>query len=418
VHNQRSLRLRNSRHSINVPVGLDALESRILLSGTPGTNFDLVPSVTKTVKLASAVITDTAVKGSVVVIVTDNGTDASPAASLSAFLRPAGGTGSTDINITTKPAPVSSIKGSVTKKGITKDNNKSVTVNVSLPLTLAAGSYSLVIKVADNSPTGSAAQLNNAIVVPFTLSATAAFTSLSETLTTAKIPSTIAGGTAKSGTILLTLANAGNIATFPSLQYDIAIVLRPAAGADIPVISKADVTIPTIKPNGGTKTIGAPIAVSAAATAAIPAGTYTLVALLTPSAGSTGTAVTVVGPAITFTNSNSGPTAGAVLEHGDTMAFTSNTQLTETPLLEFGSFTTNLHVSGSYTYENNILTLMYSTGQQQALTIDPTGTPMFFDPTLDGNPTTVIFSFNSANAFASIDDQGATGTQTAFAKYG
>ena len=231
MHNQRPLRLRHSRDSIHIPVGLDALESRVLLSGTPGANFDLVPSITKAVKLASAVITDTAVKGSVVVTVTDNGTDASPAASLSAFLRPAGGTGSTDINITTKPSPVPSIKGSVTKKGVTKDNNKSVTVNVSLPLTLAAGSYSLVIKVADSSPTGSPAQLNNTLVVPFTLAATAGFTSLSETLSTAKIPSTIAAGTAKSGTILLTLANAGNIATPASLQYDIAIVLRPASGS-------------------------------------------------------------------------------------------------------------------------------------------------------------------------------------------
>ena len=186
------------------------------------------------------------------------------------------------------------------------------------------------------------------------------------------------------------------------------------------MISKPDVTIPTIKPNGGTKTIGTPIPISAVATAAIPAGTYTLVALLTPSAGSTGATATIVGPAITFTNSNSnsGPTAGAVLEHGDTIAFTSNTQLTTLPLLEFGNFTTNLHVSGSYTYENNILTLMYSTGQQQSLTIDPTTTPMFFDPTLDGNPTTVTFSFNPANAFASIDDQGTDNTQTAFAKYG
>jgi hypothetical protein len=415
VHHQRPLRLRRAPSLPSLPNRLDALEPRLFLSTTPGPNFDLVPTLAKSPKLSSAIITDTAVKGSVALIITNTGTDASPAATVSAFLRPTAG--GSDIDIATKPAPISTIKGSTTKNGVTKDSDQSVTINVALPLTLAAGGYSLVIEVADASPAGTPAQLDNTFVAPFTLQATAGFTNLSASLTDSKIPASIVAGTSKKGAIALKLDNSGNIVTPSTFKYDITLVLRPASGADVPLIQERGVTLPSIKANGGTKTLTAPLTLSATATATITAGTYTLVALLTPTAGSTGSPLTITGPAITFTASVTTPTSGAVLKHGDTVAFNADTQLTTDPPLESGSFTTNLHVSGTYRYDGGLLTLTYSTGQQDILDIDPIGTPTFFDPTLDGNPTTVIFSFNSAGAFASINDVGAVGTPTAYAKF-
>jgi hypothetical protein len=363
-------------------------------------NFDLAPSLTKALAISNSVFTGVATSDTINVTVTNLGFAVSPTGSVSIFLRPTGG--GSDINITTSPATLKPLKATLSKNGTTKHASDSVDVDVTIPLTLATGTYSLVFKVSDGE-TSTFANNNTLVDNAFTLTATPGSISITPSLSLTKIPATITAGTAANGNISFTLTNNGNIPTPGKLEYTGSLVLHPTSGSDIPLIPPTDITFDAINPDGDTSISSHALALTTTQTSLIPPGTYTLIGTLVPTNGTPGTTFTVTGPTITFTaSSNTGTTT--LLKHGDTVNFTGNTQLNGQNFLERGFFTTNVkHISGTYEFTPSGLVLTYSNGDIDTLAVTLTGTQTFFDPDItNGDPTTVIFSTDPTGSFASI----------------
>ena len=426
---KRTIRRDSSRTRRSGLVELHTLESRTLLSAAVGlaagsspavshaitavaaTNYDLVPSVTSLPKITGTLVAGNTITGTVNVTIANQGAGASPAGlQVTAVLRPV--SGGADINLLAKPAVV----GAVASK-----KTASVTLNLSIPTSVPAGTYRIVV-TAD--PTNTFGEANNSWVAPITLHLAAGVINLSASLTSSKAAMTIVAGTAtKASTVSFSISNLGNIPTTLVSAVRASVVLRPVGGgSDITIVPSAKYSLATLKAASGgagaakdTYTITIP-ALSAATTALIPAGSYTVVVLVTPVSVLTLPTITLTGPTVKVTGGTT--TTGSVFKHGDVITFTADTQLTGTNFLERGAFVTNLHVTGSYAFTPLGLVLTYNNGGgTDTSTFAFTGAQDFLDPVLNGVGQVVTFSFNSAGAFMSLPNHG-TGTQTAFAKYG
>ncbi len=396
----RSQRMRNRFAS---PNHCEMLESRLMLTAAHVTSgsFDLVPTGASAA-FKGAIITGSSIKGTVKVSILNEGAGDFPGTSdLVAFLRPQ--SGGADVVLT----PTA---GKVGKIGSHKSANVTLK-NVTLPTSLTAGTYLLGVKVL-----GGNAGVDTTFIAPFTITAAAGFVTLGGSLTS-KIPLTFPAGKAVNTTLQLSVTDQGNIATTAIQTVNVSLLLRPTSGgSDVPLITNLAVPLKTLKAKTGKDAVKIPLVLSSVQTNAIPAGTYNVIVTLTPVTVPASTPVVIPGPSITITGGTVSP-AGSIFKHGDTITFNANTQLTGTNFIELGSFSTNTGATGSYQFTPAGLFLTYSTGDTDANTITLIGTQKFFDPTIDGNGTKVIFSFDSAGAFATFPTVG-NNSRTAFAKLG
>jgi hypothetical protein len=328
-----------------------------------------------------------------------------------AYLRPAaGGANIPLLAANAKPTTVGSVAAG---KGTP------VTLSLSVPTTLASGTYSVVV-MAD--PTNTFHEANNSVVIPFQLKLAAGVVSLSASITGSTLPTSIVAGTVtKGGTLSLSVSNLGNIATTLVPTVNVAVILRPVSGgADITIFKQNGVNLPKLLAAVGGKASGKDAlavtvpAATAAQTAEIPAGSYkVIVTVAAVSSKLKVPGLTITGPTIAVTGAKT--TGGSVLKHGDTVTFTASTQLTGSNFLELGNFVTNTGATGSYRFSPAGLSLTYDSGGVDADTFTFTAGQKFLDPVLNGVGQKVVFSFSSAGAIMSFPNPGGV---PAYAKYG
>jgi hypothetical protein len=420
-------RVRAGRANVRGPAGLEALETRVMLSAAPilelaasgggagqqihaaaAGKYDLVPSFSGGPKLTGALVAGQAINGAITVKITNAGNAASPAGRpITAVLKPAAG--GANLSVLAKGATV----GALAAKGST-----TVTLSLALPKTLKAETYSLIVTADPGNKIG---EPNNAATAPFKITLAAGFVSLSATVAGSTAPTTISAGTAsKAGAINVGVTNLGNISTAQLPAVNIAVSLRPTkGGADVPLFHQNNVKLPTLlaatngKANGrDTLMVDVP-AIPAVQTALLPAGSYKIIVTITPATTALKVpAVAVIGPAVTVTGKTT--SGSSILKHGDTVTFIADTQLSGTNFLEMGSFTTNTGASGSYRFTPAGLTLTYGGGGTDAGVFTFAGSQVFLDPVLNGVGQKVVFSTSSGGAFMS----GTVNGKTVYAKYG
>ncbi len=379
---------------------------------------DLVPSIINVPNLFKTLIIGDALTGTITVRISNDGIASATGATVSVYLHP--NAGGPDINITNVPHAIPNLPGVTIAhliplhETIIKDAFHDLPINVTLPLNLAAGDYSIVAKITDFSTN------NTATDDDFTLNAAVGFFSLSTSLALLNNNTgAFTIGTPLSPTVTFTFANNGNIPSASRTvkpQYSVQILLQPSAGPNIPLVTLPHISIPYLSASGNpitdSKTVGAKLFLPAAVANSIPPGTYNLIASFTPIGTTIGTPFLVTGPQVTFSLA----AHAGFLKHGDTLKFTATTELTGANFVEYGRFSTHLQVTGSYAFSPAGLVLTYDTGGTDTLAFTFTGTPGPLDPHVDANATTIIFSTDPTSAFASILLTGST--QSLFAKLG
>ncbi len=412
--------VRAERKRVVGVVGMELLESRVLLTAAPALagavesasamqvvhvapagKYDLVPSFSGTPKLTGALVAGQAITGTVTVTITNAGSAKSLSGlSITAVLKPAAG--GANVSVLAKAATVGALA--------TGAKSPPVTLNLSLPATLKAGTYSLIVTADAGNKIG---EPNNAVTAPFKITLAVGAVSLSATLAGSTVPTTIAAGTAsKGGTVTLGVTNLGNISTAQLPAVNVTVSLRPTGGgADVPIYHQNGVKLPTLLAAAAGKAIGKDTlainvpGLTAAQTAQVPPGTYKIVLSVTPATTVLKVpAVTVIGPTITVTGKTT--TGSSLLKHGDTVMFIANTQLTGMNFEELGNFRTNTGATGSYRFTPTGLTLTYDSGGSDVGIFLLTGSQAFLDPVLNGVGNTVIFSTSSTGAFMQGDMNG------------
>jgi CARDB len=412
--NRRTSYNRKSTRPSNM---LEALESRTLLSAAVAhaqvalpeslslvspaivisTDYDLSATLKGAPKLLTSILTGVSIKGSVSVIVTNNGTAATPKlpVSIVAYLRPAGGDGSTDISIMPKPGSVSALAAG---------KPKGVNLSLTIPPTLAAGTYTLVVKTDATGALTETDETNNTLVTGTTVSAAQAFIGLGNAITSS-LPALLDDAADVNGVAQVTVTNNGNIPVPSTGLVDVTVSLRPTGGADIVIGSSTAQKFSNVK-------IGAPVqfAVSVTVPLGTTAGNYTLVATVTPSGFTATVNAPAVGAAVTVTGTTASP--GTVWQHGDVITFHAVHTLNSPVFIESGTFITNQGIAGTYQLTSADILLQYNGLPGEDYLIDFTNKPISF------NKKRVTFSFNSNGAaIATMPHRGTHAAHTAYVRF-
>jgi hypothetical protein len=213
-------------------------------------------------KLATSFIQGAVVNGSISVTVTNDGSVATPAgkAVVSVFLRPAGG--GEDVNITPKPFALGAINGGASL--VAK-------VPVAVPANIAAGDFTVVVKVDPADGLAETDETDNELVTPIALAVDTAFVDLVPTINPKSvIPTGTTSGDGKGFLLSLAIKNNGNVAVVAGKL--ITVTIKAHRTSDDAIFDVA--TISKVKVGGLKAGATAPLVTNFILPPGIPTGDY------------------------------------------------------------------------------------------------------------------------------------------------
>jgi hypothetical protein len=235
------------------------------VTGTPSLTNSILSS-----KIPATLVIATPLASTVNVKVLNSGTGATPAGAkvtVSLFLRLAGTSGDFDIFLGSKSQAFAKLKAGT--------GSQTVTVPVTVPSTLAVGTYSLIAKVA---AVGFTPDADADAVSATPIQVQQALIGLTNSLASTTLPASFSVAATSTANASVHIVNNGNVTTGKTAKVSVTVALRPTAGgADILLGSKSAQSFGNIKP-GSFKNI--PISLKPPTTLAT--GTYTLIITVTP----------------------------------------------------------------------------------------------------------------------------------------